>query len=148
MDTFKTIGISIETTNQNGKSLEDIEKLWGKFWGENIQDQIPNKVNSEIYAVYTDYENGDAGKYTVIIGLPVKSLDDIPNEFVGREIYVGKSQKFVAKGKMPEAVVKMWTEIWENKALKRAYRADVTVHGKKYYDGDNAEVETFISVVE
>lgn len=148
MDNFKIIGISIETTNQKGQSLKDLERLWGKFWGENIQDQIPNKVNNEIYAVYTDYENGDAGKYTVIIGLPVKSLDDIPSDFVGREIFVGKNQRFVSKGKMPEAVVKTWTEIWQNKTLQRAYRADVTVHGKKYYDGDNAEVETFISVVE
>lgn len=148
MDNFKIIGISIETTNQNGQSLEDIEKIWGKFWGENIQDQVPNKINNEIYAVYTDYENGDAGKYTVIIGLPVKSLDDIPGDFVGREIHVGKNKKFISKGKMPEAVVKTWREIWQNKISQRAYRADVTVHGKKYYDGDNAEVETFISVKE
>jgi predicted transcriptional regulator YdeE len=49
---------------------------------------------------------------------------------------------------MPEAIVKTWTEIWQNKSLPRAYRADVTVHGKKYYDGDNAEVETYISVEE
>ncbi len=29
---------------------------------------------------------------------------------------------------------------------KRAYKADFTVHGEKYNDGPEAEVETFISV--
>ncbi|MFD2033584.1 hypothetical protein ACFSKL_02220 [Belliella marina] len=57
-------------------------------------------------------------------------------------VTVNQSQKFVSKGKMPEAVVKTWTEIWQNKTLLRAYRADVTAYGKKYYDGDNPEVET------
>ncbi|TAI48207.1 AraC family transcriptional regulator [Flagellimonas allohymeniacidonis] len=147
MDCFKIIGIAMETTNQNGQSLHDIEKLWGRFWGEDIQSQVPNRVNTDIYAVYTDYENQDLGKYTIIIGLPVITLDDIPKGFTGRELCIGKSQKFVSKGKMPEAIVKTWTEIWENKALKRAFHVDVTIHGAKYYDGDNAEVETYISIL-
>ena len=59
-------------------------------------------------------------------------------------------QKFVSKGTMPEAVVTTWMEIWGNNELNlaRTYKADFTIHGKKYYDGDNAEVETFISVNE
>ena len=98
MENFKIIGISVVTTNQNGQSLEDLERLWGRFWGEDIQGQVPNKSSADIYAVYTDYENGDKGSYTVIIGLPVKSLEDIPNGFVGREVEVGDNQKFVSKG--------------------------------------------------
>jgi hypothetical protein len=46
------IGISTETTNE---SMIDIETLWGKFWGENSADKIPNKASDKIYAVYTDY---------------------------------------------------------------------------------------------
>ena len=136
MDNFKIIGISIETTNENGQSMIDVEKIWGKFWGENISDKIPNRES--------DY----TGKYTLIIGFSVSTLDNIPNEFIGREIHIGKNKKYVSKGKMPEAIVKTWTEIWQEQDLKRAYRADVTVHGKKYYDGDNAEVETYISIIE
>jgi len=147
---LKIIGISIRTTNQNGQSAKDIEAIWTKFWGEKIQEQIPNKVNDNIYAVYTDYETDFNGAYTTIIGLPVSSLEDIPKDFVGITIEKAKYQKFVSKGKMPEAVVNTWMKIWGNKELSqvRAYKADFTVHGKKYYDGDNAEVETFISVDE
>src|SRR5690606_1631514 len=69
---FYVIGISIRTINENGQSAKDIETLWGKFWGEEIQKQIPNKVNDNIYAVYTDYETDFTGPYTTIIGLPVR----------------------------------------------------------------------------
>ncbi len=75
-------------------------------------------------------------KYTLIISFPVTSLDNIPDGLIGREIYVGKSEKIISKGKMPEAILKTWVEIWQNTLLKRAYRADVTVHGKKYFDGE------------
>ena len=143
---FYVIGISTRTTNENGQSAKDIEKLWGKFWGEEIQKQIPNKVNEDIYAVYTDYESDFNGEYTTIVGLQVNSLKNIPKGFVGITIEKAEYQKFVSKGKMPDAVFNTWLEIWQNKTLNRSYKFDFTIHGKKYYDGENAEVETFISV--
>lgn len=145
---FNVIGIAVRTTNENGQAAKDIEALWGKFWSEEIQKQIPNKVNDDIYAVYTDYETDFNGPYTLIIGLPVSSLENIPEDFVGITIEKDAYEKFVSKGKMPEAVLRTWMKIWQNKDLKRTYNADFTIHGKKYFDGDNAEVETFISVKE
>jgi predicted transcriptional regulator YdeE len=145
---FNVIGISIRTTNENGQSAKDLETLWGKFWGDEIQKQIPNKVNDDIYAVYTDYETDFTGPYTAIIGSPVSSLENIPEGFVGITIENAVYEKFISKGKMPGAVFATWMEIWQNKDLNRAYKADFTIHGKKYYDGDNAAVETFISVKE
>ncbi|MCZ8354039.1 MAG: effector binding domain-containing protein [Cyclobacteriaceae bacterium] len=148
IEKFYVIGISTRTTNENGQSVKDIEALWSKFWGEEIQKQISNKVSDDIYAVYTDYETDFTGHYTTIIGLPVISLEDIPKGFVGITIETGVYQKFVSKGKMPDAVFNTWLEIWGNKELNlnRAYKADFTIHGQKYYDGDKAEVETFISI--
>lgn len=78
---FKIIGIAIETTNKNGKSAEDLGKLWERFYSDNIISQIPNKESDEIYSIYTDYETDYTGKYTSIIGLKVSSLNSIPNGF-------------------------------------------------------------------
>lgn len=39
---FHVIGISTRTTSENSQSAKDIEALWGKFWGEEIQ-----KLNSK-----------------------------------------------------------------------------------------------------
>lgn len=49
---------------------------------------------------------------------------------------------------MPEAVFNTWLDIWADQEfnLKRAYKSDFTVHGEKYNDGPEAEVETYISV--
>ena len=145
---FYVIGISVRTTNANGQSSKDIEAVWQRFWGENIKDKIGGKTSDEIYAVYTDYETDHTGPYTTIIGVPVQTLDKIPEGFVGITIETDLYRKFVSKGKMPEAVFNTWLEIWQNKHLNRAYRADFTVHGQQYYDGENAIVETFISVKE
>lgn len=50
---------------------------------------------------------------------------------------------------MPEAVVKTWLQILEDQDMnsRSAYKADFTIHGQKYYDGDNAEVETYLSIL-
>jgi len=145
---FYIVGISVRTTNQNSQAAIEIEALWVRFWGEDIQNKISNKTSDEIYAVYTDYESDFTGYYTTIIGMPVDSLKNIPDGFVGITIETDKYEKFVSKGKMPETVVKTWLEIWADEDLnsRRAYNADFTAHGKKYYNGDSAEVETFISV--
>ncbi len=129
---FYVIGISTRTTNENGQSAKDIEALWGKFWNEEIQKQIPNKVNDEIYAVYTDYETDFTGHYTTIVGLSVSSLKNIPKGFIGITIEPTVYQKFVSKGKMPEAVFNTWLEIWGNKELnlKPTYKADFTITKK------------------
>lgn len=145
---FYIAGISVRTTNQNGQASEDIEALWERFWIEDIQNKIPHKISDEIYAVYTDYESDFKGFYTTIIGMSVDSLENVPEGFVGITIEADNYEKFVSKGKMPQAVVETWLEIWADQDLnsRRAYNADFTIHGKKYYDGDNAEVETYLSI--
>ena len=145
---FYVIGIETRTQNANGKSAQDIELLWQKFWGDEIQNKIPNKVSDEIYAVYTHYETDFTGEYTSIVGLPVASLEDIPEGMAGLTIATTQYQRIVSKGKMPEAIFNTWLEIWADDELhaRRSYKADFTVHGEKYFDGDQAEVETYLSV--
>lgn len=82
----------------------------------------------------------------MIIGLKVEDLEEVPSGLVGVSIKADTYEKFVSRGKMPEAVLKTWMEIWEDEDLNRGYRTDFTVHGKKYFDGDQAEVETYISI--
>ncbi|WP_237732264.1 GyrI-like domain-containing protein [Flavobacterium sp. UGB4466] len=144
---FYVIGIATRTINEKGKSAVDIEALWTRFWGEEIQEQIPNKISNDIYAVYRDYETDFNGAYTLIIGSRVSTLENVPKGFVGITIETDVYQKYLSKGKMPEAVFNTWLEIWQDKSLNRAYKSDFTIHGEKYYDGNNAEVETYISIL-
>lgn len=145
---FNVIGISTRTVNTNGQSAIDIEALWQKFWTNDIQAQIPNKISNDIYAIYTDYESDFTGLYTTMIGVAVNNLEDIPLGMVGLTIETDTYQEIFSKGKMPEAIGNTWVGIWKDTELnaKRAYKADFTIHGEKYYHGENAEVVTYLSI--
>ena len=147
MENFKIIGISTETTNQNNQAASDLGKLWQQFYLEEIFNKIPNKESNDIYAVYTDYESDYTGKYTAIIGQRVSTLNIIPDGLVGREITNEKLLKYKAKGEMPQAVVAIWKEIWEdNIALYRTYNADFEVYSERSQKGADSEVEIYLGV--
>ncbi|RYD69343.1 MAG: AraC family transcriptional regulator, partial [Sphingobacteriales bacterium] len=96
---------------------------------------------------YTDYESDYTGKYTAIIGQRVSTLNIIPDGLVGREITNEKLLKYKAKGEMPQAVVAIWKEIWEdNIALYRTYNADFEVYSEKSQQGADSEVEIYLGV--
>jgi predicted transcriptional regulator YdeE len=141
---FNIIGISVRTNNSVGG--KDIGSLWGKFMGEGIFEKIPNKTSYDIYGIYTDYESDHTGNYTAIVGCHVSKLGEIPAGMVGITIPKSDYEIFTAKGKMPECVYGKWTEIWENKELKRTYVADFEVYGTKSQNPEDAEVDIFISV--
>jgi predicted transcriptional regulator YdeE len=141
---FKVIGIEVRTTNQNGKARTDIAELWGKFMSQNLIVQIPNKENSEIYCIYTDYESDYLGAYTTILGCRVSILENIPKGFIARDFPATKYQIYTSKGKLPDCVGNTWMQIWKAE-IDRKYTLDFDVYGQKSQDPQNAEVEIFIS---
>ncbi|SFA77588.1 GyrI-like domain-containing protein [Algoriphagus aquimarinus] len=144
---FKFIGIAVRTSNSSGKAAEDLGALWGRFFEEQIGTKISGKVSEDIYAIYTDYESDYTGKYTCMIGYQVDTLEKLGVGLVSKEFAGGKHIKFVAKGKMPEAVVTTWQEIWaKDSELDRKYTADFEVYGSKCQQGENSEVDIFIAV--
>lgn len=146
LQSFKIIGISVRTTNQNGKSANDMMDLWQRFYAENISSVIPNKTDNDIYSVYTDYVSDYTADYTTILGHRVSSLENIPEGFEGREINGGNYHEFKAKGKRPLTVFNTWQEIWvKDKELRRKYTADFEVYGKRSQDADDSEVDIFIA---
>ncbi|MNU78432.1 Bacterial transcription activator, effector binding domain [compost metagenome] len=143
---FKFIGISTETSNQNGEASAAIGALWGQFISENLLSKIPNQLNPDIVCIYTDYESDYTGKYTCLLGLKVNSLEDIPEGLVGREFEVGNYQVFLAKGDLPQAIVDTWQNIWEqDKTLNRSYTYDFEVYDHRSRRGEESEVAIFIA---
>lgn len=60
------IGIYIRTSNNSGSAEQDIPALWNKFKAENIISTISNKLDENIYCVYTEYESDYTKPYTTI----------------------------------------------------------------------------------
>ncbi|MCT6762008.1 GyrI-like domain-containing protein [Riemerella anatipestifer] len=85
-------------------------------------------------------------EYTAIIGVPVSTLNEIPNGLVGREFEAENFQKFVAKGEMPNAVMNTWIDIWNrDEELNRKYTYDFEVYGENSQKGQDSEVEIYIA---
>jgi predicted transcriptional regulator YdeE len=143
---FNIIGISVRTTNENGKAGNDIPVLWNKFMSEEILAQIPNKIDDTIYCVYTDYEKDYTRPYTTILGCAVSTLEAIPDGMVGRTIGDGNYMEYTAKGNLQNGIVfDEWTKIW-SLSIPRAYTADFEVYGAKAQHPDDAEVAIFIAI--
>jgi len=147
IETFKVIGIQVRTTNKDGQSKIDLEKIWNRFFSENIYETIPDKLDGDMYSIYTDYESDYTGAYTTFVGCRVGTLEDIPDGLIGLEIEGGQYIRYVAKGKLPNAVMNTWKEIWQSDSdLNREYTVDFEVYGPKSQNPENAEVEIYIAV--
>jgi predicted transcriptional regulator YdeE len=146
IDPFKIIGISVKTTNKNGQSITDMGQLWNKFYSENILSKIPDRLSDDIYSIYTDYKSNYTEDYRAIISCKVKSLDHVPNGFIGRQIQGGKYLKYISEGKMPDAVINTWKEIWNNdKELKRKYTADFEVYREQDLNREIPKVDIYVA---
>ncbi|MEP0713388.1 effector binding domain-containing protein [Algoriphagus sp.] len=147
VEPFKIIGITKRTSNTTGKAAEDLGVLWRRFIEEQIGGKISGKVSEDIFTIYMEYESDYRGEYTCLIGYQVDSLEIVPKGLVAKEFDGGKHIKYVAHGKLPEAVVQTWEEIWSKEGeLNRKYTADFEVYGAKSQQGENSEVEIFIAV--
>lgn len=146
IEPFKIIGISIRTTNENGQASKEIAELWGKFMSDNILTKIPNKVDNEIYSLYTDYESDHTKPYTVILGCKVENLDNIPNSMVGKSLDGGTYVKTTVKGDLMQGlVVNQWSKIFEME-LDRTYDADFEIFGEKAQNPSDAEVDFYVGI--
>jgi len=146
IDPFMVIGIGVRTTNQNGKSGEDIGGLWGKFMSEGIADQIPNKIDGTIFSIYTNYEGDQTQPYDTILGCKVSSLENVPEGMVSQSFEGGNYASFVSKGDLTKGVVfGTWSEIWEED-LDRVFTADFEIYGERAQNPTEAEVDILVAI--
>jgi len=143
------IGIELRTTNENGKAFAEIPPFWGKFFAEGIVAQIPNKQSNDVYAIYTNFANegqNNLGIYSLIIGCPVTSLENIPEGFVSVELANGNYNVFTVKENKAELVGEAWQEIWalsesdKEWDSRRAYKAEFELYS------ESGEIEIFIGM--
>ena len=143
----KIIGIKTRTTNQDNQAEKAITQLWGTFMLENLIEQIPNKIDSSIYCIYTHYESDFTGEYSVILGCEVSSVDELPKNMTSIEIPMQNYQVFESKGQIPQSIIKTWGEIWST-PLPRAYTADFEKYEPTDFLKKDAAVEIFIALKE
>lgn len=111
------IGIELRTTNDDGRSFQEIPPFWAHFMQENCMGQIPNKLNDDIYAVYTNFENpgkNNKGLYSLIIGCSVDANSNLvlPHGFTRVTIPAGCYRVFPVEKGRHDNVGEVWQSIW------------------------------------
>jgi predicted transcriptional regulator YdeE len=150
---FSIIGIQVRTSNAKEMTGQgDIPKQWSRFYKEGMADKIPNKLDSTIYAVYTNYASDYNGEYDFIIGMKVSSASDVPPGMVVNKIPNGRFAVITsAKGPAEQVVPQTWQRVYsldERKHLggARAYKADFEVYDQRSQDPQGALVDLYIGL--
>jgi predicted transcriptional regulator YdeE len=137
------IGFELRTDNQ--KCSLEMPAHKDRFFNENILAKIPNKINGNILAVYTDYEGDYTQPYSWILGAEVSSLDEIPAGLVGKVIPESKYAVFTTKGEFPQGLVVAWQAIWQSD-LSRSYTTDFELYSSDFDPQKNPEVKVYIAI--
>lgn len=138
-------GIATRTTNQDGKSEQDIGNLWTKFMSENIASQIASRLSDDIYCVYTDYENDHTGWYTVVLGCQVTGPNDVDGMFTAL-IPKGNYRLYKPEGKFPCCVADTWRQIWLDES-SRNYIADYDLYKAGAESFEQTKTEIYVGFI-
>ncbi len=140
-------GIGVRTTNENGKAVEDIAKVWQSLFANNVYESIDGKVNNKTIGLYTDYEGDYTKPYYFIAGAEVNKSNNSVNmkDTVVKVIPKGKYAKFVVVGDVQKTVGAAWGKIW-NLDLKRKYTCDFEEYQNNSDDMQNQEIHIYIAL--
>jgi predicted transcriptional regulator YdeE len=150
---FSVIGIEARTNNAREMTNDGvIPRQWGKFYAEGIVGKIPNKADSNTYAVYTDYASDRNGDYTFFIGVKVSDTSTIPAGMVAKRVPSGKFAVLVtARGPVQKVVPQAWQQIWslEDKSQlggARSYKTDFEVYDQRSHDPKDSQVDIYVGI--
>ena len=154
LDAFEVMGIEVRTNNAKEVTADRlIPKLWLRVSKEHALDSVPDKVEQNVYAVYTDYASDANGDYTQVLGAKCRPSPDtlIPKGMVVKTVPAGRYAVFTSeRGPVAKAVVDTWKQSWSYYQSpangQRAYRADFELYDQRAADPNNAQVEIHIGL--
>jgi len=137
------IGLELRTNNEECSLAMPVHK--DRFFKENTLSKIPNKINGNILALYTDYEGDYTKPYSWILGCEVSSLDEVPEGLVGKVIPESKYAVFTTQGEFPKGLIAAWQAIWKSN-LSRSYTSDFEIYRSDFDPEHNPEVKVYIAI--
>lgn len=137
------IGLLLRTNNEECSKTMPAHK--DRFFKERILEKIPNKMNGNILALYTDYEGDYTKPYSWVLGCEVSSLDQVPDGLVGKVIPKSRYAVYTTQGEFPEGLIKAWQAVWQSN-LHRSYTSDFEVYRSDFDPKTNPEVKLYIAI--
>lgn len=142
VDTFDVVGISVITDNSKG--TEDINALWERFFKESVGQYVPDKVNDNIYAVYSDYEGDHEAPYRLTIGYRVTGTET-PKTMTRVNVIDQDYAVMSAAGQQPKALIETWQAIWSGD-LPRSFKTDFELYGPRFFEDGVNEVLIHVGI--
>ena len=149
---FTVVGISARTTNAQERSGRGVVgKMWQRFISEQLLEKIPDRADSSILALYTNYDSDANGAYTFVIGAKVTSAGKIPSGMIAVKVPAGKYRVLTTdRGPTVQVVPEAWARIWSLSKSQlggeRAYKTDFELYGPRAADPQNAEVQIYVGI--
>ena len=144
---FSVMGYEIRTTNAREMTKEgQIGPLWDRFRRENLLDKIPNKVDSNIVVVYSNYESDKDGAYSYLIGAKVGTISPVPPGMAAGTVPAGRYTIFTSeRGPVAKVVIETWQRILavpkSEPGGQRAYKSDFEIYDQRAADPQNSQVD-------
>ena len=144
---FYVAGWQVRTNNADeasGKSK--IGPLWQRFMQQNLAAEIPNRTDSAIIVVYSNYASDEKGEYDYLLGARVASVDNLPAGMTWKKVEPGVYAVVLTdKGEMPGVLQAAWARIWKMPPAelggKRAFVTDYEIHDQRSANRQSAQVE-------
>ena len=150
---FSVAGIEVRTSNAKEATGHGvIGKQWQKFFQEDVLEKIPNKLDSNIYAVYSDYASDHNGEYSLTIGAKVADGSSVPAGLALKTVPAGNYAVLTSdKGPVVKVVTAAWQRVWgleQKKALggTRAYKADFELYDQRAANPQDSQVDIYLGL--
>lgn len=101
--------------NDGPGSAKAIPALWQEVLRDDALADIPGKISSDVYAVYTHLENAgisNEGFFSFVIGVPVSAGTPVPYGMTLVSIPQSRRAKFAVPNNDPARVIEAWERAW------------------------------------
>jgi predicted transcriptional regulator YdeE len=149
---FSVVGIQSHTNNAKEATPEGvISKQWARFLSGGLLGKIPDKADTSIFAVYSDYESDHSGSYSFLIGAKVNSDSSVPAGMVSIKVPAGRYAVFTTeKGPAQQVVPAAWKAIWAMQKSSlggtRTFKTDFEVYDQRAADPRSSQVDIYIGI--
>ena len=140
---FSVVGLSMVTSNETAS--EEINALWQNFFEKSIGQDVENRVDDVIYAVYSDYEGDHTKPYRLTVGYKIEGDPQMKGHLHHVAVQGADYAMMGAIGEQPKALIETWTAVWQSD-LDRKFETDFEVYGKRFFEDGIHEVLVCIGV--
>ncbi|ADG89139.1 GyrI-like domain-containing protein [Thermobispora bispora] len=128
------VGHAVRTTRaaEADPARAQLPGLWVRAAAPGAFAHVPGRVDENLYAVLTDFERGEDGAFTQVVGVAVHAATGLPEGMVAVRVPGVPAMLFRARGPRPAALVEAWEQVCAHVASgappARAFTTDLEIH--------------------